>query len=173
MDGISAIVNLFNDCLKKRIFPSVWKIAVLVLIPKGWPLDVERPKLRPICLLSNTGKLLETVLVNRLHDWMRENPMAQLSESQYGFRRGMSTNDALLRVCSTINRVREQGGVTVVVSIDIVNAFNTIPWAAIVSVLSRKGFPVYLRDIIEDYLKFRSVEYLDGEGRWVRREVCE
>lgn len=103
-EGLNHLVGCFNECLKQGKFPEPWKKALLVLIPKGWPVDESNPKLRPICLLDDVGKILETILVDRIVAWMDDNPRAQLSENQFGFRRIKSTCDALMTVYSAITQ---------------------------------------------------------------------
>lgn len=56
------------------------------------------------------------------------------------------------------------------VSLDIKNAFNTLPWS-VKTALSRKNFPQYLQSIIDAYLSDRSVEYIDREGVNVTRRM--
>lgn len=71
-------------CLRNSIFPDQWKNARLVLIPKG-NLDLEKSKVRPICLFAEIGKIYERILVERMTDWMDSNQEAALSLSQFGF----------------------------------------------------------------------------------------
>lgn len=59
----------------------------------------------------------------------------------------------------------------IAVSLDIKNAFNSLPWTSIRKALQKKGFPKYLCKIIDDYLSGRSVEYTDDQGNLIRREV--
>lgn len=66
-DMTECIARVLTVCLRNGIFPVQWKQAQLVLIPKG-TLDLERPKVRPICLLPEIGKILERVLTDRLLD---------------------------------------------------------------------------------------------------------
>lgn len=90
----SWILAILEYCL-----PSAWRRegsqtnAYLVLIPKEWPLDPEIPRVRPICLLNEVGKLMESIIAERMISWMNENPDSQLSEYQFGFRKGKSTCD--------------------------------------------------------------------------------
>ncbi|XP_071579165.1 uncharacterized protein [Temnothorax nylanderi] len=99
---IARLAQIFNIYLKYGVFPSYWKTAELILIPKGEFLLGEAPKARPICLLNEVGKTFERVIANRLTDFMEENPDADLSKNQFGFRRAHSTTDALFLVKSTI-----------------------------------------------------------------------
>ncbi|GIY77433.1 hypothetical protein CDAR_489071 [Caerostris darwini] len=49
-------VNIFNQLLKNGIFPAIWKLAKIVLIPKPGK-DLTSPAhYRPICLLPTGAK---------------------------------------------------------------------------------------------------------------------
>lgn len=121
---------------------------------------MESFKVRPICLLNKLRMLLESIIAERMTVWMDENPDSQLSDYQFGFRKNRSTCDALMLVKSTIEETWQEGGVAIGVSIDIQNAFNSLPWEVIRNALRRKKFPDYLRRIIGDYLHNRSIEYV-------------
>lgn len=167
---VSLMAKGYTRCLKEGVFPKNWKKATLVLIPKpGGDSAPGITKARPICLLSELGKTLERVIVERLLGWMRDNPVYELAETQFGFRKGKSTCDALILVKRIIKAKTEAGGVTIAVSLDIKNAFNSIPWDRIIIAMERKGFPMYLRNIIRSYLSERSIEYpIMGGGRGSR-----
>lgn len=109
-EGLGVMADLFSRCMKEGKFPNEWKRALLVLIPKEMPINEGNPRVRPICLLDELGKLLETVIVNRIWTWMEDNRNSQLAQEQYGFRKGRSTCDALLVVRNEIRRVTDQGG---------------------------------------------------------------
>ncbi|RLU15211.1 hypothetical protein DMN91_012205 [Ooceraea biroi] len=64
-----------------------------------------------------------------------------------------------------------KGGFAFGVSLDIRNAFNSLPWPSIRQALEKKGFPAYLRRIIDHYLYQRKIEFIDGNGRLCAREV--
>ncbi|KAL6417489.1 hypothetical protein ACFW04_012695 [Cataglyphis niger] len=90
---------------------------------------------------------------------MEENPCADLSPWQFGFREGKSTHDAINHVKVVAGAAMSEGGFTVGVSIDICNAFNSVPWSTIRQALINKRFPDYLTRIIDNYLYNRSIEY--------------
>lgn len=159
----------FTVCMKEGTFPEKWKEARLVLIPKGGSDDEGRPKVRPICLIREIGKIFERILANRLNNWMEEHPEAGLANNQHGFRKGRSTIDALMRVKNAVRETREEGGVVVAVSLDVTNAFNAVPWKGIMRALERKGFPSYLRRILCGYLSRRRIRYpLGGDKEGIR-----
>lgn len=143
------ITHIFNTCLKNGEFPSSWKRANLVLIPKasnpnaGLPVS-DIPKARPICLLDELGKTFERVLAERIHLWQSTNPDSDVSKFQFGFRKNKSTCDALLLVKGITSAAVKNGGFAFVVSLDIKNAFNSIPWRKIRRALRQKNYPSYI-----------------------------
>ncbi|CAK1603281.1 unnamed protein product [Parnassius mnemosyne] len=52
-----------------------------------------------------------------------------LADSQFGFRRERSTVDAIMRVRFLSEQAVFQGGVALAISLDIVNAFNSLAGA--------------------------------------------
>lgn len=170
-EAIVTLASIYSRCLKEGIFPTIWKTAVLVLIPKLGNEMGGVPKVRPICLLSELGKILERIIAERLKAWMTSNPEHELAETQFGFREGKSTCDALSLVKRKIESERDAGGYTIAVSIDIRNAFNSVPWNRIRTALLEKRFPGYMVRIIGDYLNCRAIEYPAAGGGWGSRPV--
>jgi hypothetical protein len=124
---------------------------------------------RPICLLDEVGELLERVIAARLKAHMtRREP--GWHDSQYGFRQGRSTVDAVGRVMSMAEDVVFREGVALAISLDVTNAFNTIPWARIVEALRYYEVPACLVGVIQAYLSDRWVTYVSKDGE-VRRPV--
>lgn len=162
--------RLFNSCLRAGVFPSGWKEAGLVLLRKEGR-DSESPSAyRPICLLDEVSKLFERIVAERLVGHLsRIGP--DLADCQYGFRQQRSTVDAILRVRSLSEQVVPQGGVMLAVSLDIVNAFNSLPWYAIRAALVHHRVPPYLQCIVGAYLRDRHIRYVGRDGNVHRREI--
>ena len=162
--------QLFDDCLREGSFPRIWKEARLVLLRKeGKPADTPSAY-RPICLLDETGKLFERILAARLVGHLsRTGP--DVSPHQYGFREGRSTIDAIARVRALSDEVVSQGGMALAVSLDISNAFNSLPWDRIERALEHHRVPAYLRRVLGAYLSDRWVTYTDAGGGTRRRRV--
>lgn len=94
-----------------------------------------------------------------------------MSERQYGFRNGRSTIDAMLYMKEYIQEAMDEREVVVGVSLDIKNAFNSIPRGTIIEAMRKKKFPRYLVRIISSYLKDRFIRYKNCEGRICDRRV--
>lgn len=131
---IERLASCFTVCLQKGYFPDQWKVARLIIIPKGGgvsDMTNTAPKARPIWLLSEVGKTLERVIASRLEHHMADNSIAGLADAQFGFRRGRSTCDALMLVKSRIQEAWNNNCVALAVGLDVANAFNSVPWPSI------------------------------------------
>lgn len=168
---IDKIIGVFNACLEERIFPGKWKIARLMLIPKAdKPGEIKR--YRPLCLLDDISKIFERILADRINTFLRENKEAELSDRQYGFRAGRSTCEALFKVKQfTEEAISCENKCAIAVSLDIENAFNTLPWTSIVQALKKKKLPEYIVNLIANYLKDRFITYIDYRGEIRKRRV--
>ena len=162
--------RLFDACLASGRYPKSWKTGRLVLLRKdGRPAD-SPSAYRPLVMLDEVDKLFERVVAGRLIECLGE-VGPDLSDSQFGFREGRSTIDAILRVKALSEEVVAAGGVMLAVSLDIANAFNTLPWACIREALRYHEVPPYLRRIVGAYLSERYIEYPGRGGRVVRKEM--
>jgi len=159
-----------NSLLKTGLFPVPWKVANLVLLRKGNK-PLENPSsYRPICLLNTVGKLLERIIKGRMESHLSDND--DLSDRQFGFRKGRSTVDAIQRVMDTVTRAGRgplyNRKLCVVVALDVANAFNSARWGSIIAAVCEKQFPQYLVNILQSYLSNREIRY---EGKtW--RTTC-
>lgn len=173
---VEKVTGIINKFMRGGKFPRKWKLAKLVLIPKVKNDTSNIPKARPICLIDDIGKYFERIIVGRIEDrieYMKGKGLsfAGIGKNQYGFRKNKSTIDALSRVKEIMDEVRRDGETSVMISLDIENAFNSIPWIKIREVLKRKRMPLYLIRLLNDYFKDRYVEYKVRNGSTKRMEV--
>ena len=148
-------------------FLRQWKTARLVLIKKPGKSDLSPSSYRPICLLSEAGKLFERIIVQKLHAFLDES--GGIASGQYGFRRHRSTIDAIWNLRERVGDGLRDGEVVVAVSLDIANAFNSLPWPVIRGALKDKQ--VYLRCILNSYLSDRGLSYIDRWDRLTHRSM--
>jgi hypothetical protein len=80
---------LLNHCLRLSHFPNSWKQAKVITLPKPGK-DPKFPQnLRPISLLSTTGKLLEKLVLKFFRNYIKVRCL--LNASLFGFRARHST----------------------------------------------------------------------------------
>ena len=158
------ILRILNRQLKTGSFPKEWKTAKLVLIEKSKPGQVNKAY-RPICLLNVLGKLMEQLLLYRLKREIENN--GDLAEEQHGFRDKRSTVCALKRVQEIADEANERVGRKrcIFITLDVRNAFNTVPWEGILKELRQRKIAAYLYNMISSYLEDRILYIGDNQQK--------
>ncbi|GBO35083.1 Putative protein in type-1 retrotransposable element R1DM [Araneus ventricosus] len=147
--------NMMNECINYAIFPVSWKQASVALIPKVGK-DLSSPSAyRPICLLSTWGKVLDKILSRRLT--FEPEKTGKLHPNQFGFRNGRSTLDALQFFKDFVHSSKLNKHVTIAISLDMSNAFNSVEWRDVISALHEDGVSDYLIFSISDFLNNRKI----------------
>ncbi|GIY73392.1 probable RNA-directed DNA polymerase from transposon BS [Caerostris darwini] len=152
--------DLFNKLLKTGLFPSSWKNANVVLIPKENKNLNMAEHYRPICLLSSWGKTFDKLIAKRIVYYLEEANFFNIN--QFGFRRKRSTITAIQNIKSFINQATDENKIVCLISLDIKNAFNSVDWNLLKNKIIKLPIPTYLIRILMDFLNNRSVLY-DGE----------
>lgn len=152
----------YKKCIRAGKFSDKWKIAKLVLIKKPGKPNDKANSYRPLCLLNECGKLYERIIAKRVPTWYM-NYWTRTRDYQktekFGFRPGRSSIDAIQKLREITENATCSGKVVIAISLDISNAFNSIPWEVIIKTMERKSISKYLRNVIEDYLNNRWIIY--------------
>lgn len=147
----SFFLDLFNNCLQSGSFPRPWKQALAKFILKSPEKIPQIPKsYRPICLLSNIGKLLERMMLQKLKKIFKLH-----HPRQYGFTSGKSTTDAIHDMTSFVRSSRQKYIAGII--IDIEGAFDSLNWQILLNKLIHMNCPDNLFRLIENYFSERSV----------------
>nr|XP_044249378.1 uncharacterized protein LOC123002814 [Drosophila takahashii] len=159
----------YNACLREGTFPRRWKVQKPLLLNKPGKPPGEASSYRPICLLDTVGKVFEKLISKRLN--LAIDAAGGLSPSQFGFRKGKSTLDAIRTVtgiaAEAIRGKRWKGGTKkycLLVALDIKNALDTANWTGIMQALRRQQIPEYLIKIIDSYLDERVLLFDTSDG---------
>lgn len=151
-------LEIYNNCLSNGIFPKIWKQARLVLMEKPRKRDAS-VTYRPLCLLDTLGKLLESLLRERLQVEVETNSL--LHQNQFGYRKGRSTVQAVERVQKIVDDIKKKAlknrEVCALILLDIENAFNSASWKEIVKALTAGRVSAYLVQMIKGYLSERCI----------------
>lgn len=118
------IVWIFNACLNISYFPTAWKSANIISVPKAGK-NLRLPNsYRPISLLPTLGKMLEKILLNRIMPIVERSHL--LPDEQFGFRPGHDTTLQVLRLVEKIAAGFASRCDTAVVLMDVGRAFDSI-----------------------------------------------
>ena len=143
---------IFSKSLEEAHVPTTWKLAnVKPIYKKG--LKSDKANYRPVSLLSVLNKVLETLISERIVDYLMKNGL--ISKYQHGFVKGRFCLTELLEaleiwVDGLDNRISVD-----VVYFDIMKAFDTVPHRRLLTILGSFGISGNLVKWIEDYLSGR------------------
>lgn len=158
------ILAVMNKVIQHGIFPVEWKKSRLILIRKPGKPESEYSSLRPISLISTASKLLEQLIAIKINQTL-ENGL-NLSEKQYGFRKGRSTIQAIQHVHNLAmaekSKTLKTRGLCVLITLDVRNAFNTVSWDYILKEIKRKDMPAYIINILNSYFAERVMRIEEG-----------
>lgn len=151
-------VNLFNACLKHGHFPQRWKESKIILIPKGNGEDKsEENKYRPIAINSILGKILEKLIKDRIYYFLFKNH--HFNKKQFGFTHGTSTTTALEEIIKRINQAKIDKLNSMLIALDIKNAFNSIKPEVVIQKLEEYKCPNNLIKLADNILRNRKIIY--------------
>jgi uncharacterized protein YlbG (UPF0298 family) len=152
---------IFNNCRNNGYFPTTWKIARLIPIPKN-KRNNEITNFRPISLLSNLGKLLERVICEKFDEFCEENNV--IPKNQFGFRKNHSTTDALLKLHNDIVEGLRQKESSIILKLDAEKAFDAVWHIGLKYKIIQLNVPNDLTRLILSFLSNRSM-FVEIEGK--------
>ena len=149
--------------------PKTWHLSrVAAIYKKGDPGDCGN--YRPICLLNAAYKIFAMVLFRRLIDAGAD---SRIWSSQFGFRPGSSTEDALHSVRRAVERAwGEKGGQLHLLALDWRKAFDSIDPAAMFNALRRFGLPARFLRVVEAIYTNREFFVNDSGQTSQKRRQC-
>ena len=133
---------IFNSSLSTSTFPSDWKNSLVVPITKSNPPSCCPSSYCPISLLSLVSKVLERYVFNLLYDFCCSCNI--LSNCQFGFRPGFSTESALLSVIHCWSTTLDKVNSICSVFFDLSKAFDSVPHSPLINVLSHISLHQFL-----------------------------
>lgn len=129
------LLHLFNTIITTSCFPTSWKIARIVPIPK----DANNENIvnhRPISILPGLSKALEKILKDQVTKFILDNKL--ISDCHSGYRNGFSTTTLLTALTDTVRNACNANKCSVLVSLDLSKAFDTIDYNLLTHKLHNK-----------------------------------
>ena len=144
------------------IFPDFFKIATVIPILKKGS-SSEMSNYRPIALLPFISKIFEKCLFNRLSNYAS---LCKFSvPTQFGFRKGRSTLDAIILITEKIYDAFNSGNgsFNINIFINFQKAFDTIDHCILMNKLSMYGVTGIYHEVLKNYLSNRHQSVRIGD----------
>ncbi|XP_045446602.1 uncharacterized protein LOC123654761 [Melitaea cinxia] len=150
---VPPLTHIFNLIFSTGIFPDLFKLAEVIPVYKGGSRDCVR-NYRPISKISTLSKIIEKLINKRLIDYLESNNL--LSSSQFGFRPGSSTSDAVHQLTDHIVKKIDKKNKILAVFLDIAKAFDAVAGPILLDKLEALGVRGVQLKLFESYLSDRK-----------------
>ena len=142
------ICFIFNQFLNEETFPVSAKLAdVTPIFKKGDPSIAEN--YRPISITSAMAKVFEKLLLIQVNEFLHKEKLQ--TPYQFGYRKGYSTQDALLYATETWRKCADNKRNVHVAFLDLSKAFNSLNHQILNSKLEALGFGPQSRNILMNF----------------------
>lgn len=150
---IIPLVYIFNLSISQGQVPTHFKNAIICPIYKAGD-KTDLSNYRPISLLNTIGKVLEQAVKRRLTNYLEQNNI--LSNNQYGFRHGRSTDDAIIYLTRQIVTDVDQHKKSLAIFLDLAKAFDTVSHKILLRKLHNLGIRGVALEWFRSYLLSRK-----------------
>lgn len=165
-DGISAIflkkgskylckpiTHICNHCLETGIFPTSLKSSIIIPIFKSGSRD-SVTNYRPIALLPSLSKIIEKIINTRLIGFLDKHNF--FSSNQYGFRKKLSTSDAIQNLVSFVSQKLDTKNKCIAIFLDLAKAFDTVSVPILIQKLDLAGIRGTPLKLLKSFLSNRT-----------------
>ena len=150
------ILRIVNNGIRTSNFPDELKSAdVTPIFKKGDSTDVKN--YRPVSVLPVMSKIFERILQKQINEYIDK----FMSPYLCGFRKGYSTQHALLALIENWKTSLDQGGYAGSLLMDLSKAFDTLNHDLLLAKLHAYGFDKNALEMINSYLS----------NRWQRTKI--
>lgn len=151
---VPLITHIINISITKGVFPEPFKRALVHPIHKGGTRDCVN-NYRPISVLSALSKVMEKLINGRLVNYL--NRYNIIASNQYGFKKGISTEDAVIDLTQFVSKKLDEQQKCVSIFLDLKKAFDTVSVPTLLYKLECMGIRGSALDLFKDYLQNRKL----------------
>ena len=147
------LASVFRTMLRRGSFPLCWRVAHVTPVPKGSSSSFVSDY-RPISITPVLSKVYEKLVASRLSRYLESSGV--LPDSQYGFRKGLGTTDALLHASHVLQSALDHGHEAKIVQIDFSAAFDRVNHKGLLYKLKSVGIGGSIFSVINEFLTDRK-----------------
>ena len=147
------LTHLLNSCIAEGYFPNELKVGCITPIHKNGS-KCEVKNYRPVCSLSPFSKIFERIIYNRMVEFIEHNNI--LNINQFGFRKGLSTESAIIQFIDKIHKGLNKRHHTIAVFMDLSKAFDVLNHNILSKKLEHYGFRGKFLDLLMSFISNRN-----------------
>ena len=147
------LTHLINSAFRNGDYPSKLKDGLVTPVPKVGDSTIPSNN-RPITILLALSKIYEQAMAERLNTYLESNSL--LTKSQFGFRKGMSTENALIDFTSYVYRSLDTKQHVAGVFLDFSKAFDTLDHNILIQKMEHLGIKGPVIKLFTSYLSNRK-----------------
>ncbi|CAG9790271.1 unnamed protein product [Diatraea saccharalis] len=151
----SILLKVLNDLWNNGLIPETWKVITVVPILKPDKDPKCADSYRPISLSSCVSKIFENMLKTRIELYAESRLI--LPHDQFGFRKGRSTIDSILKFCGDIQDSFDHDSYLVSTFLDVSGAFDNVDLSTLVEILHSFNIPGKICKWIFNFFYSRTV----------------
>lgn len=161
-ERLQELLTVFNCIWASGDIPEEWRTAWVVPIHKpGKPHNITS-SYRPISLTSCVMKTMEKMIHNRITWWLETSHL--LPHGMTGFRRGLSTQDNILDLLSSIEQSHHDKKSTLAIFFDIAKAYDNVDPAVVFEKLTEVGITGRIQIFLKNALANRKLKVRLGSS---------
>lgn len=154
------LTYIINKCLSVGTFPDCLKLGIIKPLHKNGSKE-KIENYRPISLLSVFSKIFEKVIKKRVSGFLDR--FGILSDNQFGFREGRSTEEAILKLTGEIYSALDNKVPIISIFIDLSKAFDTVCHERLLEKIYSYGIRGNAFKLMQSYLSNRrQIVNIDG-----------
>lgn len=151
------ITHIINECILTSYFPTLWKQAQVIPLPKiNNPTEFSH--LRSISILPTLSKVLERIMNGQIVHFLNLNNILPVKQS--GFRTGYSCESALSDITDDILKATDQNKISALVLLDFSKAFDMLNHEVLLAILHYVGFSNVAEQFINSFLSNRTQQVI-------------
>ena len=157
------IRDSINQSFRSGRFPNRLKLAEIIPIPKKGD-SHSVGDYRPISILPTISKVFEKAMANQLSKFFE----SKFSDILCGFRKGHSTQHALVVLLRSWQKSLDEGKIVGTVLMDLSKAYDCLPHDLLIAKLSAYGVDLKSLRLLHDYLlnRFQRVRIGSCCSKW-------
>lgn len=149
----SPLLHLIKLVFTKGKLPRQWKESIITPVYKSGKQN-QLTNYRPISIINNFAKVFEYCLREKLLNYFDMNGV--LTENQFGFRKNLSTENAVLKLSEQIIQNLDNSRKCLAVFLDLAKAFDTVSHRILIDKLYDSGIRGPALEVIRNYIQNRT-----------------